>query len=253
MSGTPMILPLIADSQKHAVNPADPATRTHAYIATTKGKTIGYGTRRGKLYYLDWAPDSAVKVGQAFTTSGSRSEEKREKIWLWHKRLGHASFGYLKKLFPSLFSSLDVSSFQCDTCELAQSYHVPFLLSSNKSLVSFSLIHSDVWGPVKIATPAGAQWFQHFYQMVETQFHARIQVLRSDNGGEFVILTSSYKIRASYINAHALTRPNRMGWLKERTDTYWKKFMPLSLVQYAKIILGRSRRLCSIPYQSDSL
>ncbi|CAL8991566.1 unnamed protein product [Prunus brigantina] len=96
--------------------------------------------------------------------------------------------------------SLDVSSFQCDTCELAKSHCVPFLLSSNKSLVPFSLVHSDVWGPAKIATLAWARWFvmfiddctrmtwvsllktkgevssrfQQFYQMVETQFHARI-------------------------------------------------------------------------------
>ncbi|CAL2257687.1 unnamed protein product [Prunus armeniaca] len=42
------------------------------------GKTIGCGTRRGKLYYLDWAPDSEVKVGQAFTTSGTHSEGERE-------------------------------------------------------------------------------------------------------------------------------------------------------------------------------
>ncbi|CAL9011665.1 unnamed protein product, partial [Prunus brigantina] len=108
--------------------------------------------------------------------------------------------------------SLDVSSFQCDTCELAKSHHVPFPLSSNKSLVPFSLVHSDVWGPAKIATPTRAQWFvtftndctrmtwvsllktkgevssrfQQFYQMVETQFHARIQVLRSNNGREFL-------------------------------------------------------------------
>ncbi|CAL8152115.1 unnamed protein product [Prunus armeniaca] len=45
-----------------------------------------------------------------------------------------------------------------------------------------------------------------------------------------MILTSSYKIMASYINAHVLTLPNRMGWLKERIDTYWKSFVPLSLV-----------------------
>ncbi|CAL8157144.1 unnamed protein product [Prunus armeniaca] len=148
-----MILPLIADSQKHAVNPADPAIQTHASLATTKGstfhtssqnstwiidssatdhmtfdpgqlisrksstpsvvsnangtpapmvgegslslstslhldsdiltgKTIGCGTRRGKLYYLDWAPDNEIKVGQAFTTSGTRSEGERDKIWL---------------------------------------------------------------------------------------------------------------------------------------------------------------------------
>ncbi|CAL8167696.1 unnamed protein product [Prunus armeniaca] len=227
MSRTPMILPLIADSKKHAVNPAGRATRTHTSIATTEGSTfhtssqksawiinsgatdhltfdpsqlisrksstlsavsnangtpspvvgegslslstslhlnstIGCGTRRGKFYYLDWASDNAVKVGQAFRTSGTRSEGERDKIWLWHKRLGHASFGYLKKLFPSLFSNLDVSSFQCDTCELAKSHHVPFPLSSNKSLVPFFLIHSDVWGPAKIATPAGARWFVTF-------------------------------------------------------------------------------------------
>ncbi|CAL8161711.1 unnamed protein product [Prunus armeniaca] len=45
-----------------------------------------------------------------------------------------------------------------------------------------------------------------------------------------MILTSSYKIMASYINAHALTLPNRMGWLKERTYTYWKSFVPISFV-----------------------
>ncbi|CAL9029134.1 unnamed protein product, partial [Prunus brigantina] len=43
-------------------------------------KTIGCGTWWGKLYYLDWAPDSEVKVGQAFTTSGTRSEGERDKI-----------------------------------------------------------------------------------------------------------------------------------------------------------------------------
>ncbi|CAL9012563.1 unnamed protein product [Prunus brigantina] len=67
-------------------------------------------------------------------------------------------------------------------------------------------------GPTKITTPARARWFvtfiddctrmtrvpfsktkgevssrfQQFYQMVETQFHAKIQVLRSDNDGEFL-------------------------------------------------------------------
>ncbi|KAI5346776.1 hypothetical protein L3X38_014655 [Prunus dulcis] len=216
MSGTPTILPLIADSQKHVVNPANPATRTRASIVTTKGSTFhtssqkstwiidsgatdhmtfdlgqlisrksstpsvvsnandtpspmvgkgslslstslhldsillvpsldhnllsiaqltttlgvcsnilaeslcfsrhphrkdDCGTLRGKLYYLDWAPDSEIKVGQAFTTSGTHFEWERDKVWFLHKRLGHALFGYLKKLFPSLFFSLYVYSF----------------------------------------------------------------------------------------------------------------------------------------------
>ncbi|CAL9011096.1 unnamed protein product, partial [Prunus brigantina] len=175
-------------------------------------KTIGCGTRRGKLYYLDLASDSEASLSQAYKIGGTSVEKKTSEVWLWHRRLGHASFGYLQKLFPSLFSGLESSSFKCDICDLAKSHRVPFPLSSNKSLIPFSLVHSDVWGPSKITTPGGARWFvtfiddctrmtwvsllktkgevsskfQQFYHMVETQFHTRIQVLRSDNGGEFL-------------------------------------------------------------------
>ncbi|CAL9006017.1 unnamed protein product, partial [Prunus brigantina] len=252
MSRNPTILPLIADSKKHVINPADPTTRTHAFIATTKdstfhtssqkfawiinsGKTIGCGTRRGKFYYLDWAPDNKVKVGQAFRISGTRSEGESDKIQLWHKRLGHALFGYLKKLFPSLFSSLDVSSFQCDTCGLAKSHCVLFPLSSNKCLVPFSLVHSDVWGLAKIATLAGEQWFVTFidnctrilgfpFSKIKGKsvpgFNSFIKWWRLNFMPEFrffvltmaenfstMIFISSYNIMASYINAHALTLP----------------------------------------------
>ena len=68
---------------------------------------------------------------------------------LWHRRLGHASFGYMKKLFPSLFANVDVSSFKCDVCELAKSHRASFPLSLNKSPVPFIIIHSEVWGPSK--------------------------------------------------------------------------------------------------------
>ncbi|CAL2249190.1 unnamed protein product [Prunus armeniaca] len=174
-------------------------------------KTIGCGTKRGKLYYLDLTSDSEASLSHAYKIEGTSVEKQTSEVWLWHRRLGHALFGYLHKLFPSLFSQLDISSFTCDIRELAKSHRVPFPLSSYKNLVPFSLVHSDVWGPAKITTPWGARWFvtfiddctriiwvsllqtkwevsskfQKFCQMVETQFHTRIRVLQSDNGGEF--------------------------------------------------------------------
>lgn len=60
-------------------------------------RTIGYGTRRGKLYYLNMAPASSSKLTQAFSVDGSTKSCVSD-IWLWHRRLGHASFGYLKKI-----------------------------------------------------------------------------------------------------------------------------------------------------------
>ena len=75
---------------------------------------------------------------------GSEEEKKKSEIWLWHRRLGHASFGYLKKLFPSLFAKSDISYFHCDICELAKSHHASFSLILNKSPLHFMVIHSDV-------------------------------------------------------------------------------------------------------------
>ncbi|KAI5332284.1 hypothetical protein L3X38_022413 [Prunus dulcis] len=129
---------------------------THcAFQDILSSKTIGCGTRKGKVYYLNLASDSVASLNPSV-------KKQTSEVWLWHRRLGHASFGYLQKLFPSLFFQLDISSFTCNTCELAKSNHVPFPLSSHKSLVLFSLVHSHVWGSAKITTSGGARWFVTF-------------------------------------------------------------------------------------------
>ncbi|CAL2245805.1 unnamed protein product [Prunus armeniaca] len=50
-------------------------------------KIIGYGTRRGKLYFLDLAPSGETRISQAFKTSGDPTEKNQNFIWLWHRRL----------------------------------------------------------------------------------------------------------------------------------------------------------------------
>lgn len=59
---------------------------------------IGRGTKRGGLYYLD-----DFNPGKINHTHHQTSNHERQ-IWLWHRRLGHPSFGYLRHLLPSLFS-----------------------------------------------------------------------------------------------------------------------------------------------------
>ena len=174
-------------------------------------RTIGCGTRKGKLYYLDLRTENFDKLQQVLVVDSHEVEKKKSEILLWHRRLGHASFGYLKKLFPSLFKNIDVSCFHCEVCELAKSHRISYPLSMNKSPTPFMIIHSDVWGPSKVSTLGGSRWFvtfiddctrmtwlwimkskgevnllfQRFHKMVKTQYNAQIQVLRSDNGGEY--------------------------------------------------------------------
>lgn len=175
-------------------------------------KTIGCGIRRGKLYYLDLASKYSEKLGQAFALEENSDKKKTEEVWLWHKRMGHVSFGYLKKLFPNLFEKINSSNLYCDVCELAKSHRTSFPLVSNKSNVPFMIIHSDVWGRSKVPTLGGSEWFvtfiddctrvtwlwimkskgdvavifQKFCKMVETQYKTQVRVLRSDNGGEYM-------------------------------------------------------------------
>ena len=111
---------------------------------------IGHGTKRKGLYYIDDVASGHVHHIQ------SRNGDKQKKIWLWHHRLGHASFGYLKKLFPSLFKDIPDSSFKCNVCILAKSHRTSYPINLNKKTTKpFELIHSDVWGPAPITSKSG--------------------------------------------------------------------------------------------------
>ncbi|XP_021811716.1 uncharacterized protein LOC110754899 [Prunus avium] len=190
---------------------------------------IGHGKRIGGLYYLQ-LPAAAVRDCVA-NKALSGSVKDKQQLWLWHRRLGHPSIGYLRHLFPSLFSSCDEFSFKCETCVMAKSHCTVFPLSNNKAALPFELVHSDVWGLAHV-TSHGFRWFvtfiddctrvtwvylmkdKHdvasilpdFYAMVSTQFHARVKVFRTDNGGEYVNHTLAQFFRDQGI-IHQTTTP----------------------------------------------
>ncbi|CAL8119745.1 unnamed protein product [Prunus armeniaca] len=125
---------------------------------------FGRGTKKGGLYYVDDVATSRV------LRAGSAETSQHLRIWLLHYRFGHASFGYLWHLFPALFSGVNQSAFQCQTCILAKSHRVSYPPSCNKRLMPFDLVHSDVWGPSPVSTALG-----RFYQMIQTQFRLPIK------------------------------------------------------------------------------
>ncbi|KAK2988104.1 hypothetical protein RJ640_023853 [Escallonia rubra] len=219
---------------------------------------IGCGVRRGKLYYLDLVSKSSDKLRRALMVNDSEGEMQKSEIWFWHRCLGHASFGYLKKLFPSLFTKCDVSSFQCEVCELAKSHRVSFPLALNKSPDPFMIIHSDVWGPSKVNSLGGSRrfvtfiddctrmiWvqlmksksevnvlFQQFCKMIHTQYNVRIQVLRSDNGGEYLSAELQQYLKAHGI-IHQTTCSNtpQQNGVAERKNRHLLEVVRASLIE----------------------
>ena len=125
---------------------------------------------------------------------------------LWHYRLGHPNFQYLKYLFPNLFKNK--SLFNVKFASLLNIIVHLFPPQPYKPTTPFTMIHSDIWGSCRIWTSSGKKWFVTFsddhtrlswvylmreksdveaifkkiYTMVQTQFQKNIQILRSDNG-----------------------------------------------------------------------
>ena len=175
----------------------------------SSGRMIGTARHSRGLYLLDDDTSSSSIPRTSLLSSYFTTSE--QDCMLWHFRLGHPNFQYMKHLFPHLFSKVEMTTLSCDVCIQAKQHRVSFPSQPYKPTQPFTLVHSDVWGPSKITTSSGKRWFvtfiddhtrltwvylitdksevssmfQNFYHTIETQFHQKIAILRSDNGREF--------------------------------------------------------------------
>ncbi|WVY93108.1 hypothetical protein V8G54_032196 [Vigna mungo] len=170
-------------------------------------QTIGYGVKQGRLYYLDLVSKDSRKLESALTVKSSTKQKEETKIWLWHRHLGHASFSYLKKLFPLLFAKIDISVFHCDVCEQAKSHHFYSKRISRCFVTFINDCTRMTWLWLMKSKGEVNLIFQKFYKMIETQYNAKVQVLRSDNGGEYQSLDLKRYLEVHGI-IHQTTCPN---------------------------------------------
>jgi len=76
---------------------------------------------------------------------------------IWHCKLGHPSRQALSYISSS-FRGSHMNDL-CDVCLRAKQTRMSFLLSENKALNCFDLIHCDIWGSYHVKLLCGAQYF----------------------------------------------------------------------------------------------
>ena len=119
---------------------------------------IGSAKKKDGLYWLSNNKDSLSQVSHRFSLMVSSDS----KILLWHRRLGHHSFPYLKHLYPNLFINKEKVVLKCDHCMLAKQTHSTYQSVPYTPSKPFYLIHSDIWGPARVPNLNGARWFITF-------------------------------------------------------------------------------------------
>ncbi|XP_038877849.1 embryogenesis-associated protein EMB8 isoform X4 [Benincasa hispida] len=122
--------------------------------------TIGTARHDGGLYFLT---DDVFSRNDYRTSLVSLKFSTSENNYLlWHYRLGHPNFQYMKHLFSHLFRNINVSSLKCEVCIRAKQSRVSFHSQPYKPSKPFNLVHSDFWGPSPTTTSTGKRWFVTF-------------------------------------------------------------------------------------------
>ena len=132
------------------------------------------------------------------------------------------------------------------------------------------IVHFDVWDPSPVTTLGGSRWFvsfiddctrvtwvclmkskgevnllfQKFHTMIKTQYKAQIQVLRSDNGGEY----KSAEFQ-QYLTTHGIVHQTTCPHTPQQNGVAERKNRHLLEVVRASLIEAHM----SMPYWGEAL
>ncbi|CAF2369372.1 unnamed protein product, partial [Brassica napus] len=163
-------------------------------------RLIGKGVTKGDLYMLEELT-SVPDYSCSFTSASLLNKNA-----LWHARVGHPHVKALNLMVPGVvFENKD-----CEACILCKHCRTVFQKSTTVYDNCFDLIHSDVWTApclsrnsykyfvTFIDEKSKYTWltliqtkdrvldaFRNFQTYVTNHYHAKIKILRSDNGGEY--------------------------------------------------------------------
>ena len=194
--------------------------RSCCWVYDRKKELVAKGESKSKMFIL--RADTQVRVEkQAINAActASSEDEMTATMDLWHRRLGHCGAGRLvHAVRKGLIRGVNLPkrgrlhmSF-CEGCAQAKQTRKAFKpIGEVRTNDIMELVHSDVCGPMSIASYGGARYFVTFiddysricrvYFMrtkdevfskfkeyeaeVANQTDKRIKVLRTDNGGEY--------------------------------------------------------------------
>jgi hypothetical protein len=211
----------------------------------TTGRRLGVGVRHKGLWYLDrHEEDDALCT--ALTVAASDDEAK---VILQHCRMGHVSFDTMSKIFPEEMKKVNKDKLVCDACEYGKHTRTSYVSRGLRSTSPFVLIHSDVWTS-PVVSVSGMKYFvtfidcysrmtwiylmkqksevlncfRDFYAYIQNRFSTSIQIIRTDNGTEYVNNEFGNFLSGKGI-LHQTSCPDtspQNGVAEERIAIYWR-------------------------------
>ena len=136
---------------------------------------------------------------------------------VWHRRLGHLNIESIRRLADGLVDGVKIngsSQGNCRICPMGKQCRYPFSKQGSRAAEKLEIVHSDICGPMEVKSLGGKRYyivfvddksrrmwvyfikskserdvletFKEFHAMAERQSGAKLKVIRTDNGKEYV-------------------------------------------------------------------
>lgn len=180
------------------------------------GVPIMSGNRNGKtLYKLNI---NSTKTPTLDNSTALPASVNKVSLNTWHQRLSHTNFNTIIKMARTgVVDGIDLDkecsppTTICSGCSFGKMHRLPFNGVRTRATEIGELIHSDVCGPMQLASPTGSRYyvtfkddfsgyrviyfmkfksevfdrFQAFVCKIRSETKAFVRTLRTDGGGEF--------------------------------------------------------------------
>ena len=123
---------------------------------------IGLAKQHHGLYHLDlnFLPQALPpQISLCSSSVDVPVQKQMNDSLLWHFRLGHMSNKMLRVAQHSDHTISVPSDNFCSICPIAKQKKLSFPLSKSRASFVFDLIHIDIWGPYRVPTLSGHQFF----------------------------------------------------------------------------------------------
>lgn len=190
-------------------------SRTKAEVVDRADKVLLTAKREGGLYYLSTPMDAECR--KVCEPDDATKTVRKNTLENWHIRMGHLNIQSLREAIKKGYiRGIDVDNvnedFQCQVCLQGKMCRPPFPKASERVTTKGQLTHSDVCGPMRVASLGNKQYFVTFIDdfsgwcevrfishknqvmnefesyrtLVSTQHGVAVKCLQSDNGREYV-------------------------------------------------------------------
>ncbi|KAL5700655.1 hypothetical protein ACHQM5_026075 [Ranunculus cassubicifolius] len=167
---------------------------------TWEDRVIMRGERHGNLYILKGKPLTGVVQKMV-----SQVDQKRYlQTQLWHKRLGHVDETGLTVLGKQgLFGRDKLCKLDyCEHCVFGKQCRTSYRKAKHRATWILDYVHSDIWGPSRVASLGGKRWFVTFID----DFSRRVWVYTMRQKGEVRDIFKKWKALVEKETGRAVKR-----------------------------------------------